>query len=177
MTKWKLCDKGYNPKFSDCQTDNETSRSASGNKENDANNDDKHTGTKTDSQQINVDKIKEKIIRFRNMRKKVNHKNLTIVKRSRNVFQAVNLPKVLNLNPRSAMNKTEQISRFIEEENIDVAFISESHDREDKRLEDHIKLDKHTVISNRYQRPVKEKGGRPAIIANNEKYNIIHYKS
>ena len=121
---------------------------------------------------MNVDKIKEKIVRFRNMRKKDNHRNLTVVKRPRNVFQAINLPKVLNLNPRSAMNKTEQISRFIDEENIDVAFISESHDREDKRLEDHIKLDKHTVISNLFQRPVKEKGGRPAIIANKEKYNI-----
>ena len=70
------------------------------------------------------------------------------------------------------MNKIEQISRFIEEENIDVAFISESHDRENMRLEDNFKLATHTVISNIHQRPSKEKGGRPAIIVNKYKYNI-----
>ena len=70
------------------------------------------------------------------------------------------------------MNKTEQISRFIEEDNIDVAFISESHDRENKRLEDHIKLNTHSVISNLYQRPTKEKGGRPALVVNKVKYNV-----
>ena len=70
------------------------------------------------------------------------------------------------------MNKTKQISRFIEEENIDVAFISESHDRENKRLEDHIKLNTHSVISNLYQRPTKEKGGRPALVVNKVKYNV-----
>ena len=48
------------------------------------------------------------------------------------------------------MNKTEQISRFIEEEDTDVAFISESLDRENKRLENHITLTTHTVISNLY---------------------------
>ena len=76
------------------------------------------------------------------------------------------------MNPRSAMNKTEQITRFIEEEEIDVALISESHDRENKRLEDHIKLNSHIVISNLYQRSTNEKGGRPAIIANTDKYNV-----
>ena len=49
--------------------------------------------------------------------------------------------------------------KFIEEQSIDIALISESHDRENKRLEDHIKLSTHTVISNFYQRPTKEKGG------------------
>ena len=51
------------------------------------------------------------------------------------------------------MNKVEQISRFIEEEDIDVAFISESHDRENMKLEDIFKLETHTVISNIHQRP------------------------
>ena len=70
------------------------------------------------------------------------------------------------------MNKVEQIARFIEEEDIDVAFISESHDRENKKLEDIFKLDTHTVISNIHQRPDKEKGGRPALIVNKYKYNV-----
>ena len=95
-----------------------------------------------------------------------------MIKRPKKIMEALNLPKVLNLNPRSAMNKTDEIKLFIEEEAIDIAFISESHDRENKRLEDHIRLSTHTVISNLYQRPTSEKGGRPAIIANNIKYTI-----
>ena len=70
------------------------------------------------------------------------------------------------------MNKINQITTFIDEENIDIAFISESHDRENMRLEDHFQLASHTVISNLYQRPTKEKEGRPVIIANKEKYRI-----
>ena len=65
---------------------------------------------------------------------------------------------MLNLNPRSAMNKIEEIKTFIDEESIDVAFISESHDRENKKLEEHFNLENFKVISNLSQR--KEKGGR-----------------
>ena len=97
---------------------------------------------------------------------------LTTVKRPNNVYQALNLPKILNLNPRSAMNKIVEIQTFIEEEEIDVAIISESHDRENKRLEDNNNLKNHTIISNLHQRPTKENGGRPAIIANKEKYEV-----
>ena len=49
-------------------------------------------------------------------------------------------------------------------------FISESHDRENKRLEEHFDLENFKVISNIYQR--QEKGGRPALIVNTEKYNV-----
>ena len=76
----------------------------------------------------------------------------------------------MNLNPRSAMNKVEELKTFIDEESIDVAFISESHDRENKKLEDHFNLENYKVISNLYQRA--EKGGRPALIVNTEKYNV-----
>ena len=95
---------------------------------------------------------------------------MVVVKRSNKIFQALNLPKVLNLNPRSAMNKIEEIKNFIDEESIDVAFISESHDRENKKLEEHFNLDNFKVISNISQR--QEKGGRPALIVNEEKYNV-----
>ena len=76
----------------------------------------------------------------------------------------------MNLNPRSAMNKVEELKAFIEEESIDVGFISESHDRENKRLEDHFNLENYKVISNLHQR--SEKGGRPALIVNDKKYNV-----
>ena len=63
-----------------------------------------------------------------------------------------------------AIYETKVISTFIKGESIDVAFISESHDRDNKRLEEHIKLEDHVTISNLYQRNTTE--GRPAIIAN-----------
>ena len=63
-------------------------------------------------------------------------------KPNKKVKQAINLPKVMNLNPRSAMNKLKELENFIDEEEIDLAFISESHKREDKKLEDNINLDK-----------------------------------
>ena len=68
------------------------------------------------------------------------------------------------------MNKLEELQTFIEEESIDCTFISESHETENKRLEDMISLEDHTIISNVYQRTGK--GGRPALIVNNKKYNV-----
>ena len=107
---------------------------------------------------------------FREHRKSKHTKTLIVVKRSNKVVQALNLPKVMNLNPRSAMNKIEELKTFIDEESVDVAFISESHDRENKKLEEHFNLENYKVISNLYQRT--EKGGRPALIVNNEHYDV-----
>ena len=115
-------------------------------------------------------KIKEKINTFREKRKSKKNPNIVVVRRSNKVGQALNLPKILNLNPRSAMNKIEELRTFIEEESIDCTFISESHETENRRLEDMILLEDHTVISNIYQRAGK--GGRPALIVNNKKYNV-----
>ena len=68
------------------------------------------------------------------------------------------------------MNKTEELSDFISEHEIDVAFISESFDRESKSLHKHLNLPDHQVISNIYQR--KESGGRPVLIVNKIKYDV-----
>ena len=46
--------------------------------------------------------------------------NIIVINRSIKTFQALSLPKVMNLNPRSAMNKTEELKVFIDEENVDV---------------------------------------------------------
>ena len=89
-----------------------------------------------------------------------------------NISEDFNLPKILNLNPRSALNKIDEITTFINEEGIDIAFISDSHDRDNKKLEDNIHIDSHEVISNINQRPSKTSGGRPAIIVNRNKYQI-----
>ena len=106
------------------------------------------------------EKLKKKINLFREHRSSKHKRNLIVVKRLNNVCQALSLPKVMNLNPRSAMNKIEELKTFIKEENIDVSFISESHDRENKRLGDHFNLDDHVVISNLYQRKKRGEGLR-----------------
>ena len=80
------------------------------------------------------------------------------------------LPVVLNLNPRSLYNKIEEFKTYVSEKQVDVICLSESWEREDKPIEDIFDIDEFTVISNPYQR--KGRGGRPAIILNNEKYNV-----
>ena len=90
---------------------------------------------------------------------------------SRNKFyQALNLPTLCNMNPRSVYNKIEEFHTFVKEEQVDLLFMSESWERESLTLDQIIKLDDHIVISNVYQR--KGVGGRPAIIANKSKYEI-----
>ena len=42
--------------------------------------------------------------------------NIIVINRSIKTFQALSLPKVMNLNPRSAMNKTEKLKVFNDEE-------------------------------------------------------------
>ena len=58
----------------------------------------------------------------------------------------------------------------MEEEDVDLVLMSESWERENQTLDVIIKLEDFSVISNVSQR--KEKGGRPAIIVNNKKYQV-----
>ena len=50
--------------------------------------------------------------------------------------QALTLPTLCNINPRSLYNKKNEFTTFIEQENIDVAFISETWETENETLED-----------------------------------------
>ena len=84
--------------------------------------------------------------------------------------QALYLPKICNLNPRSLYNKIEEFQEFVIQEEIDIAFISESWERKNLELKDLIKLEDFQVIANVNQR--KEIGGRPAIVANKRKFDI-----
>ena len=49
-------------------------------------------------------------------------------------IQALELPIIANINPRSAYNKTEELETFIKEEMVDVLFMSESWERENLQL-------------------------------------------
>ena len=110
--------------------------------------------------------------------KRKHNSNVTVVKRSNKILLATNLPKIMNLNPRSIYNKVDEFVSFVEEEEIDVICISESHERaypdkngKPQTLQETILIEDHIVISNPYQR--NRKGGRPAIVINNKK---IHCK-
>ena len=82
----------------------------------------------------------------------------------------MNLPIIANINPRSVYNKVKEFHTFVEEENIDVVFMSESWEREELTLQDIITLQNHQIVSNVFQR--KGRGGRPAIIANKNKFLV-----
>ena len=67
-------------------------------------------------------------------------------------------------------NKVNEFHTFVEEEEVDLVFMSESWEREELTLEDIINLEDHTIISNVHQR--RGKGGRPAIIVNEKKFIV-----
>ena len=76
----------------------------------------------------------------------------------------------MNLNPRSVYNKIDEFHTFVEQEEVDLIFMSESWERNNLTLEQIVHLENHRVISNVYQRIGK--GGRPAIIVDKKKYEI-----
>ena len=85
-------------------------------------------------------------------------------------MQALHLPTICNMNPRSVYNKQEEFHIFVEEEEVDLLLMSESWERDNLTLDQIIKLENHTIISNVSQRTGK--GGRPAIFANHVKYHV-----
>ena len=80
------------------------------------------------------------------------------------------LSNCANINPRSLYNCIHWFQTYVEEEDIDVAFLDETLEREKKPLPDLITLTNHTVISNVFQR--KSIGGRPALVITYEKFTI-----
>ena len=82
----------------------------------------------------------------------------------------MNLPSILNLNPQSIMNKVENFKTYMIENEIDVAFISESWERPNEPLSGVINLENYSVISNPHQR--RGQGGRPAIVINNLNFDV-----
>ena len=98
------------------------------------------------------------------------NENLRTIKRNNKVIQALNLPTICNLNPRSVYNKVDEFHTFVEEESIDLLLMSESWEREHLTLNEIINLENHTTISNVSQRTGA--GGRPAIFVDHTKYDV-----
>ena len=70
----------------------------------------------------------------------------------------------------SVYNKINELKAFIDQEEVDLLFLSESWERENETLDQLIELENHIVISNVYQRTGI--GGRPAILVNSNKYHV-----
>ena len=68
------------------------------------------------------------------------------IKRSNKLIQALQLPVIANLNPRSVYNKVDEFHAFVEQEEIDILFMSESWERENLQLNQIIHMENHTVI-------------------------------
>ena len=92
------------------------------------------------------------------------------MKRSSKAIEALELPSVINLNPRSVYNKVNEFHNLVTELAVDLIFMSESWERESLTLDQIIDLDNYQVISNVYQRTGV--GGRPALIIKEEKYHV-----
>ena len=86
------------------------------------------------------------------LRKDKKPTNLKTIKRSNKLIETLNLPIVMNVNPRSIYNKCEEFHKFVKEETVEVIFMSESWERPEKPLQEIINLPDHTVISNPHQR-------------------------
>ena len=112
----------------------------------------------------------EKSGRSDELRNKTKENNVNKKQSNNRVAQALHLPSLCNLNPRSVYNKVDEFHTLVKEEDLDVIFLSESWERDYLPLNKIIKLEDHIVMSNVHQRTGM--GGRPAIIANNKKFYV-----
>ena len=85
-------------------------------------------------------------------------------------MQAINLPVVININPRSIYNKSEEFSLLLEQYSADLICMSESFERENRPLQELLQLEDYEIISMVKRRDFK--GGNPAILVNKQKYWI-----
>ena len=103
-------------------------------------------------------------------KQKPQKRNVKTIKRSNKSLEALDLPTVINLNPRSVYNKVDEFHTLVSELAVDLVFMSESWEREQLTLDKVIKLENYQVISNVHQR--NGQGGRPALIVNEDKYFV-----
>ena len=95
--------------------------------------------------------------------------NITI-KRCNKLLDAVQLPVIANINPRSIYNKATEFKTMIEQLDVSLCFMSESWDRDYLGVEEVIKMDGFKIIKNVLQR--SGQGGKPALIVSEKNYHI-----
>ena len=95
---------------------------------------------------------------------------LKTVKRNNILLQSISLPVIMNINPRSIYNKSEEFSLLLEQYEADIICMSESFERENLPLEELLQLEDYEIISMVKKRNFK--GGNPAILINKQKFII-----
>ena len=95
---------------------------------------------------------------------------LKVVRRNNRVLNAIHLPSVMNINPRSVYNKVNEFLTLVEQYESDLICMSETWDRVNQPLENLIQLEGYKVIT--AVNPRNFRGGKPAIIINEQKYII-----
>ena len=115
---------------------------------------------------VHISKHRPAVKQSRDARKPVRK----TLKRNNLILQSVNLPVVMNINPRSVYNKSDEFSLLLEQYSADVICMSESWERDDLPLDQFLQLEDYEIISNVKQRDFK--GGKPAILVNTHKYIV-----
>ena len=90
------------------------------------------------------------------------------IRRNNIILQSMDLPVIMNINPRSIYNKTDEFSLLLDQYQADVIMMSESWERDNLPLDELLNLDNYKILSNVKQRDFK--GGKPEILVNEEKY-------
>ena len=93
-----------------------------------------------------------------------------VIKRNNLLLKAIDLPSVMNINPRSVYNKVNEFLTLVDQYESDLICMSETWDRISQPLENLIKMDNYRVIT--AVNPRNFRGGKPALIVNEEKYFI-----
>ena len=95
---------------------------------------------------------------------------LITIKRSNKLLTAVQMPVVVNLNPRSLYNKSNEFKTMINQLDCSLCFISESWESESKSLEDLINMENFRVVTNVVQR--NNRGGKPALFISEKHFYV-----
>ena len=103
-----------------------------------------------------------------------NRKNLKSIRRNNKLIEAINLPKVITLNPRSLYNKKKQFCTLVDQMEADICFVSEtwdiSHLPKGVTLPECIQMENYEWVQNVVQR--NRNGGKPAIFVSNRNFHI-----
>ena len=93
-----------------------------------------------------------------------------VVRRNNLILESMNLPVVLNINPRSIYNKSEDFELLIDQYEAEVICLSETWERPNQTLDKLLKLENFEIVSNVQQRDFA--GGKPAILVDKRKFFI-----
>ena len=116
------------------------------------------------------------ISQFRNQSPALQPKRKPVRKtvlRNNLILQSMQLPVIMNINPRSIYNKTEEFYLLLEQYSADLIFISESWEHDHLPLDELLQFENYRIITNVKQRDFK--GGKPAIIVRLSSSHSITY--